>query len=63
MPAATAKKIIDQLLARVLPSRRLALRQAAVWSELAGRWRSDEPASVEIGRIYDCRTPGRDVRL
>ena len=40
-----------------------ARRQVDAWSQLAGRWQSDEPRDAEIGRIYDARTPGRTVVL
>lgn len=40
-----------------------ARRQVEAWSKLAGRWQSDESREVETGRIYDRRTPGRDVTL
>lgn len=40
-----------------------ARRQVEAWSQLAGCWQSDEPRDIEIGRIYDSRTPGRDVNF
>lgn len=33
------------------------------WRELCGAWRSDEPASDDVGRVYAARSRGRKVEL
>lgn len=40
-----------------------ARSQAAAWSELAGRWRSDVDTDEEIEAILASRSRGRDVEL
>lgn len=40
-----------------------ARAQAAAWSELAGRWRSDLDTTEEIDAILVSRSQGRDIEL
>jgi plasmid stability protein len=37
--------------------------QVEAWRRLAGGWVADESTDVEIRRLYEARTPGRDVDL
>lgn len=38
-------------------------QQTALWSELAGKWASDDDAAAEVREIYAARTTGRSVDL
>jgi hypothetical protein len=40
-----------------------AERQAAIWSKISGKWKSNLTVKEEINRLYRARKRGRKIRL
>ena len=59
--------LVEQGLHGQLPTQeydpREAVRQVALWTELAGQWESDQTSEDEIRSLYEGRSLGREVQL